>query len=151
NVYLVSRNETGTTKCDSLAVGDAAFKLPAELGLRLSTVFMFDHLVFVEGPSDEAIIRALSALDNNEIIKGNVGFVHMGGARNFAHYAAEHTLDLLSRRQIELTFVLDRDEAEDAEVTRMADRLGNRASLHTLQKRELENYLLDAEAIYQFI
>jgi putative ATP-dependent endonuclease of OLD family len=151
NVYLVSRNNTNTTKCESLSTGDTEFKLPAELGLRLSTVFMFDHLVFVEGPTDEAILRALAALDNIEIIKGNVGFVHMSGARNFAYYAAEHTLDLLSRRQIDLTFVLDRDEAEDVDVARMAERLGNRASLHTLQKRELENYLLDPEAVRYFI
>jgi hypothetical protein len=36
----------------TLETGEATLQLSSELGLRLSTVFMFDRLVFVEGPSD---------------------------------------------------------------------------------------------------
>jgi hypothetical protein len=151
NVYLVSRNDENTTVCEPLSVGDAAFKLPAELGLQLSTVFMFDGLVFVEGPSDEAVLRELATTLGVELARSNIGFVHMGGARNFAHYAAEHTLELLSRRQIRLFFVLDRDEAEDADIQAMTGRLGDRAKLVVHARRELENYLLDPEAVLAFI
>ena len=48
-------------------------------------------------------------------------------------------------------FVIDRDERDDAEVARMIGRLGERARLIVLQKRELENYLLDAGAFTAFI
>ena len=75
----------------------------------------------------------------------------MAGARNFAHFAAESTLDLLSRRRIQMWFVTDRDEITDAEINRMIERLRGRAKLEVLPKRELENYLLDPAAISALI
>ncbi len=51
-------------------------------------------------------------------------------------------LDVFTKRRIALWFVADRDERDDAEVVRMMQRLGGRARLVVLKKRELENYLL---------
>ncbi len=68
----------------------------------------------------------------------------MGGASNNQHFASEATLNLLSRRQIPMTFLLDRDEHDEAEIEKAAKRLGDRATMHWLKKRELENYLLCA-------
>ena len=48
-------------------------------------------------------------------------------------------------------FVTDRDERDDVEVARMMERLGERAKLAVLRKRELENYLLDEVAVAAFI
>ena len=149
NIYLVSREDS--TECEAIAEGDATYRIPAELGLRLSTVFMFDRLVFVEGPSDEEVLRELAQKCGLDIAGANVGFVQMGGVRNFAHFAAEGTLDLLARRRIALHFVVDRDEREDTEVQAMAERLGERAKLHVLKRRELENYLLAPAAIRGFV
>jgi len=151
NVYLVSRDGSNKTVCEAVDAGDAAFRIQAELGLRLSSVFMFDRLVFVEGPSDEAVLRELATILNIDTGKENVGFVRMGGVRNFAYYAAEHTLDLLARRRIRMWFIVDRDESADDEVARMVSRLGGRARLIVLERREMENYLLDAEAVDAFI
>jgi putative ATP-dependent endonuclease of the OLD family len=132
-------------------MGDGALKVPAELGLRLSTVFMYDRLLFVEGPSDEAVFRELSKTLGFDLSKVNLGFVQMGGVRNFAHFAAEATLALLSRRRIRLWFISDRDERDDSEVMSMIERLGRGATLKVLSRRELENYLLDAEAVGRFL
>src|ERR1700738_518980 len=49
NVYLISKIG-GATKVDQLTLEDAEAVLPKELGVRLSSLFMFDRLVFVEGP-----------------------------------------------------------------------------------------------------
>jgi putative ATP-dependent endonuclease of the OLD family len=151
NAYMVSRDEQYKTVCQSITESDGPLLLPSELGLRLSTVFMFDRLLFVEGPSDEVVLRTLAKALKLDLTKSNIGFVHMCGIRNFAHFAAEGTLDLLSRRKIEMWFIADRDERNEEEVRKMEARLGPRAKLKVLERRELENYLLDEAAIRKLI
>jgi AAA15 family ATPase/GTPase len=151
NIYLVSRTADRRTHCEKIDAGESAMRIPAELGLRLSTVFMYDRLVFVEGPSDEAVLREVAKTLAIDLTRANIGFVQMGGVRNFAHYAAEGTLDLLVRRRIKMWFVIDRDEREDADIQQMLVKLGDRAELMILGRRELENYLLDPGALLTFI
>ena len=151
NIYLVSRDDAQRTVCQALDPGDGALKIPAELGLRLSTVFMYDRLVFVEGPSDEAVLREIAKTLDLDLAKANVGFVQMGGVRNFAHFAAQATLELLTRRNIKMWFVTDRDERDDEDVQQMFHRLKGYAILKVLERRELENYLLDQTAVTEFI
>jgi putative ATP-dependent endonuclease of OLD family len=151
NVFLVSRDKNNHTVSELLAADDAVLRVPSELGLRLSSFFLFDRLVFVEGPSDEAVIRQLARNLNIEFAKRNVGFVYMKGVRNFAHFAAPTTLDLLSRRQIRMWFIVDRDENDDKEVQAMMVKLGGRAELKVFPCRELENQLLDPFAVTALI
>lgn len=151
NIYLVSRDGQGVATSDRLADGDAPIKLPAELGIRLSTVFMFDRIVFVEGPSDESVLRELSRVLGIDLNSAGVAFVHMGGVANFAHYAAQATLDLLSRRRVKMWFVVDRDERDEAETRKMVGRLGDRATMFVLERRELENFLIDEAAVRGFV
>lgn len=152
NAYLVSRDSTNKTISQVVSADEAALRIPAELGLRLSAVFMFDRLVFVEGPIDESVLREIANVLNLDLTKTNVGFVHVGGVRNFAHFAAEGTLDLLSRRKIRMWFICDRDEKDDSEVAKMIARLGERAKLMVLRRRELENYLSeDLKPLCKFI
>jgi hypothetical protein len=148
---MVSRDENRKTTCEKIDENDALLRIPVELGLRLSTVFMYDRLVFVEGPSDEEILRELGRNLNIDTGRANVGFVYMKGVRNFAHFAAEGTLDLLTRRKIKMWFITDRDERDDSEVTRMLNSLEDRAQLRVLKRRELENYLLVPDAVRNFI
>ena len=151
SVFLISRDDKLRTICEQVDADEAPLKITAELGLKLSTVFMYDSLLFVEGPSDEAVLRELARKLDMDLTRINVGFVYMQGARNFAHFAAEATLDLLSRRKISLCFVVDRDERDDGDVLRMMARLGERSKLLVLVRREIENYLLDPETIRLFI
>jgi putative ATP-dependent endonuclease of the OLD family len=151
SVFLVSRSDESRTISQTIEADEGTSRIPAELGLRLSTVFMFDKLVFVEGPSDESVLREFAKKIKIDFAKSNVGFVYMAGARNFAYFAAESTLELLSRRNIQMWFVTDRDENTDEETKQMMARLGGRARLKVLRKRELENYLLDVDATAAFI
>ncbi len=140
NVYMVRSGDSTTVQ--HLDIADAETEIPKELGIRLSSIFMFDQLVFVEGVSDEQVIRSLAQILGVNLSQENVGFVVIGGARNFTHYAARATLSLLSRRQVRSIFVLDRDEKEQSQFDKLAEQLGDRAQLHVLEKREIENYLI---------
>ena len=150
-IYLIARGATGVASCERLAEEDAPVKLPAELGIRLSTVFMFDKIVFVEGPSDESVLRELARTLGTDLGSAGVAFIHMGGVANFTHYAAQATLDLLSRRRVRMWFIVDRDERDEAEVRRMIERLGDRATLFVLERRELENFLVNETAIQALV
>jgi putative ATP-dependent endonuclease of the OLD family len=150
NVYLVSKPQS-FTEVQLLDVEDAESKIPKELGLRLSSLFMFDRLVFVEGPTDEAVLREWTSILGLNLSQANVGFVLMGGVRNFAHYATEATLSLLTKRQVGMWFIIDRDEREQDDVSKLESRLKNKAKIEVLSKRELENYLIVPRAIVEFI
>ena len=151
NIYLFKKDASKHTICERVDEGSASAKIPSELGLRLSTVFMFDRLVFVEGPSDESVLRQMASKIGCDIAKAGVAFVHMGGIMNFTHYAAEGTLDILSRRQVKMWFLVDRDERNDKEILGMVSRLGSRAELVVLGRRDIENFLIDASAIRAFL
>jgi len=149
NVYLVSKERF--TSVQLLDLEDAQSQIPKELGLRLSSLFMFDRLVFVEGPSDEAVVREHANKIGVNLAQQNVGFVRMGGVRNFTHYATEAILSFLSKRQVDMYFLLDHDEQDDKDVEAIKKRLGDRANVHVLRKREIENYLLTPSALLAFL
>ena len=77
---------------------------------------MFDRLVFVEGPSDEAMLREWATKININLSQANVGFIIMGGVRNFTHYASEAIFRFLTKRQVKAWFILDRDERDEVEI-----------------------------------
>jgi hypothetical protein len=149
NVYLASRN--GSTSVQLINVEEAEQSIPRELGIRLSSLFMFDRLVFIEGPTDEDVIREWASISKINLAQASVGFVPMGGVRNLAHFATEATINFLSKRRVAMFFILDRDEREEAEVQRLSAQLGDKAKLIVLKKREIENYLLSSRAIAEFI
>lgn len=151
NVYLVSRGVTGSSEVQKVASEGDLLKITEEVGLRPSTVLMFDRLVFVEGPSDEGVLSELARKLDLDMAAASTAFVQMGGASRFAHYAADATLNLLSRRQIKMWFVIDKDERDDTDVTRLLEKLGNRAELTFLGRREIENYLLFPDAIQSLL
>lgn len=149
NVYLTRREPWVTATL--LDYEQAETAIPDELGLRLSSLFMYDRLVFVEGASDEAILRELAALIDVNFGQTNLGFVVMGSARNFTHYASKATIDLLAKRKVKISFILDRDEASEEEVKQLTEKLGGVSQTHVLKKREIENYLAVPRALAEFI
>lgn len=149
NVYLASRD--GATAVQRVNMEEAATSIPRELGIRLSSLFMFDRLVFVEGPSDEEVVREWASIVGANLTHAGVGFIPMGGIRNLAYFAAEGTLDFLARRRVKMWFLLDRDERENHEVEEMSKKLGTQAKLVVLERREIENYLAVPRAVQEFI
>jgi putative ATP-dependent endonuclease of the OLD family len=149
NIYLASNSSS--TQIQLLDVHEAEVSIPQELGIRLSALFMFDRLVFIEGPSDEQVLREFAATLGINLSQQSVGFVPMGGVRNLAHFAAESTLAFLTKRRVRMWFIIDRDERDDEEVQRLTKSLENKASVKVLRKREIENYLISPRAIMEFI
>ena len=149
NVYLISKSTS--TQIQSLNLEEAESRIPSELGIRLSSLFMYDKLVFIEGPSDEAILREWASTIKVNFSQANVGFVSMGGVRNFTHYAAEETLSFLTKRQVGIWFLIDKDERDDSEVNKLQELVKGKATVKVLEKREVENYLICPRAIIEFI
>lgn len=145
NVYLATKN--GSTQIQRVDVSEAEEAIPRELGIRLSSLFMYDRLLFVEGASDEAVLREWGATLGANFGAAGVGFVPMGGVRNLAHFAADQTLSFLTKRRVKMWFLIDRDERADEDVTRLEKALGKQAILVVLGRRELENYLLAPQAV----
>jgi putative ATP-dependent endonuclease of OLD family len=149
NVFLLWKN--GYTQIDRLDRKGIEERVPQELGLRLSSLFMYDRLVFVEGPSDELVIRELSNVVNVNLGKENVGFIPLHGIGNLTHYAAKEILDFLSKRRVRLWFLIDRDERATAEIERIKTRLGASVVFFPTRPRELENYLLVPRAVSTYL
>jgi putative ATP-dependent endonuclease of OLD family len=146
NVYLISK--TSSTGIQVLDAETAEDRLPEELGLRLSSLFLYDRLVFVEGRTDAGIIQEWASTLGINFNQANVGFVQIGGARNFAYYAAERTLSFLAKRKVKTWFLLDRDEAE---IQKLVKGYANTTQVRFLERREIENYLLSPQALVRFI
>jgi putative ATP-dependent endonuclease of the OLD family len=148
-IYLVTK--PNVTLVEALALKEVEERVPMELGIRLSSLFMYDRLVFVEGPSDELVIRVLcNTLDVN-LSRGNVGFVLLRGIGNLAYYAAKETLGFLQKRNVELMFLIDRDERAEAEIASIKESLGAGVVFFPTEPRELENYLIEPSAIAGYI
>lgn len=144
NVFLVQKGISTTVS--PLTLAEAEEKLPSELGIRLSSLFMYDQILFVEGPSDEQIIREFARTLNINLGQLNVGFIQMRGVRNLGHYAAAEVVTFLTKRQVKLYFVVDSDESKSIHFSRLRDEFGTNARIHILKKREIENYLLSPSA-----
>jgi predicted ATP-dependent endonuclease of OLD family len=137
NVYLVSKPDS--TRIQLLDYEEAEAQIPRELGIRLSSLFMFDRLVFVEGPSDETILREWASTLRVNLSKSNVGFIHMEGARNFTHFATKATLSVLTKRQVQMWFIMDRDERDDAEIDKLKEIAGENAVVKVVEERAFWN------------
>jgi len=87
-IYLVTKGYFVTsykiTLIEALALKEAEAKIPIELGIRLSSLFMYDRLVFVEGPSDELMIREFCNKLSVNLSRGNVGFILLRGIGNLS-------------------------------------------------------------------
>jgi ABC-type cobalamin/Fe3+-siderophores transport system ATPase subunit len=149
NVYLTTKN--ASTRIELVNMEAAEAKIPNELGIRLSALFMFDRVVFIEGPSDEGIIREIASLIGVNLSRAGVGFISMGGARNFTHFAAQTILAFLSKRRVKVWFIIDRDERDENDVARLEEKAKDGAEVYVLQRREIENYLIGASQICKFI
>jgi putative ATP-dependent endonuclease of the OLD family len=149
NVYLVSK--AASTNVQLVNVEEAEAQIPRELGLKLSMLFMFDRLAFVEGPTDENILREWASKVGINLSQSNVGFVPIGGSRNFLYFAAEGTLSFLRKRGVRMWFILDRDERDVVEIEKLTQALGERATIIVLKRRELENYLVCPRAMAKFV
>ena len=151
-IFLVSKGRPGATSVLHLHEPDDVESLiPPELGIRLSSLFMYEQLVLVEGSSDEDAFREWAATLQVNLGLHSVGFLPIGGVGNLRYFAAEQLLSFLSKRRVRLWVVIDRDEKDDVQLQKIVKQLADRAELVVLERRELENYFLEETIIWKFV
>lgn len=138
-LWLVTRDQA-TSRVDP--VDEDPLPVLRSLGVRLSDVLSADRILVVEGPSDEEILAAWFP----ELLRNpRVAVIHGGGGDN-ASRADQLASWLVGADRAGLRSVLylrDHDELSAATL----ERLTASPSVYVLERRELENYLLEPDAI----
>jgi len=141
-IFLVSR--AGGVSDIRSAAGDPLAILSG-LGVRLSDILSAEQILLVEGVSDKTVLEEWFP---KELLNPKLAIVPDGGGEN-ARLAPilERWLSQADRLSRRILFLRDRDELGPDLVARL-ERSG---IVFVLQRRELENYLLDPPAIRDVI
>lgn len=111
--------------------------------------------IFAEGPSDKDIILAFDNKNNatKSINANNVAFIEMGGKGN--RYKLVNLINKLQQDFMDTPFLmlLDRDETSEEEIEKLRQKYfaDKPKRLQYLSKRQIENYLIDEEALQSVI
>ena len=136
--YLVRRIEGVASLSKAVERGVDALQL---VGVRLSDVASAERVLLVEGDSD---VGVLNAWFETELVRHGIAVVPMHGGDKAWHTETVirvlEKADTLDRRVV---FLRDKDELSEESAAKLSDS-GN---VHLLAQRELENYLLDPNAI----
>jgi hypothetical protein len=127
-------------------VGEDPRSLLSSLGVRLSDVLSADRLLVLEGPSDEDVLGTWFPellRDPRVAILSGEGGENARHADRLAAWVVE--ADRAGSRRV--LYLRDRDELSGPVLA----KLEASPSVYVLQRRELENYLLDPDALAQVI
>jgi len=142
NVWLVERGNRGSTvrQVETEALSEAL----GALGVRASDILSADRLLVTEGDGDAGIIRGWfpAHLQRLTIVPGL-----RGGDLAWQMTSLADILDTANRLATGILFLRDRDELSDDQVK----ELQAAEVVRVLDRRELENYLLDPDAINKAI
>lgn len=128
-------------------------KILRELGSKLSDVFGADHVIWVEGPTEEYCFPLLMAY--LRIFKPSINIVPLIATGDLTGKKVRPELVIQIYEQLSkgsalippaLAICLDRDERSDDELQELGQR--SNGVVRFLPRRTYENYLLDAEAIH---
>ena len=142
-LLLVQRDRAASTVMPLIREPSEAL---AALGVRLSDVLSADRVLLVEGAPDREVLQAwfpdLLRDSRVEIIEASGG-----DPARFAYLLESwmQAADRLPGRQV--LYVRDRDELSKE----LLGKLDASETVHVLQRRELENYLFDPDAIAQVL
>jgi len=140
--YLVRRVESAASLSRAVDRGVEALRL---VGVRLSDVASAERILLVEGDSDVAVLKEWFG---TKLVRHGIAVVPMDGGDKAWHtemvIRVLQQADTLDRRVV---FLRDRDELSDES----AAKLGASGNVHLLARRELENYLLEPDAIAQVL
>ncbi|MEV6207207.1 AAA family ATPase [Kitasatospora sp. NPDC051914] len=142
-VYHVTRASGSSV---ASLIDSAPLNLFESLGVRLSDVLSADRILVVEGPSDEEVLAAWFP----EYLRDPRLAVISGGGGDSARHAGTLAtwLDVVDRiGERNVVFMRDRDELSPESIT----LLERSPTVYVLQRRELENYLLDPESVAQLL
>ncbi|MCC2275481.1 AAA family ATPase [Streptomyces sp. ET3-23] len=117
-----------------------------ELGIRMSDILSAERILVLEGPTDRDILDIWFA----DVLRNPRVVVLNGGGGSDARHAdllADWLADADQLGQRRVLYVRDRDEMSEA----AAARLRASGNVFVLPVREVENLLLDAEAVTKLI
>ncbi len=139
----VLKQEADAVTLDHVMTGKRSEKLRIyrELGAQIGAQLVATRIAFVEGESDEFVLRQFAP-----DLPSYARFVDSRGVRNL-----RGVVDQLIEVSDEGDFcaISDRDDLSDADITSFEAK--KPGSLRVWRKREIENYLLDDEAIWTVI
>lgn len=147
SLYRV-RADNARTTVDRIADASALAELMQDIGARNSDLLISDAVLFVEGPSDREIIHHWAHALDMSLEGYNVSVLPMGGGRNAEQQASARSdvlVGISQKAPVPHLFLLDKDERGRSTMDNLKQRLGD--SLHLLDRREIENYLLVPRAI----
>lgn len=143
--HIVTKKSSGT-KIQKVEESDDLSLALTELGSKNSDILLADMVLFVEGDSDEIIIKTWAKKLGVDFDAKNILCLRIGGCRNLDYYANSDILQRISKLKIPYVFILDRDEKSETTLTKIQAQIQN---VCILERREIENYLLDAECILE--
>lgn len=126
-----------------------------DLGQRLSSFFGADHILWVEGPTEEAIIPRLLQHSAPELLSG-LRVMHVVDTGAFEKRDAARTVSIYRRlgNGVALLpptvgFLFDRERRTEQERCEFEQSAGKAVRL--LERRMIENYLLDFASIAEIL
>lgn len=146
----------GTPKSSTRETPQGRGELLAQLGYRNSDLLFHDALIFVEGPSDPAILAALFARAGSHSPKHlDIGYVELGGTGEFSNFEAvqrlvivqEKLLKAFSKTNLPHVYLFDGDKENYQKKLEKTRPAGTQIRPIFLEVYEVENYLLDPHAI----
>lgn len=139
-MHVVTKTNKGT-KVKRIEELDDLSQALGELGSRNSDLLLADFVLFVEGPSDEKIIKTWAKTLKVNFDSRNIFCITIGGSRNFYYYANSDVLQRISLKSpIPHLFIIDKDEKSNGTIQKIQEQV--KEKIHILERREIENYLL---------
>ena len=148
NVFLVRKNQS--TLVTPLTGNDIS-EIIYDLGINISSLLLSKVLIFVEGPTDELIIRSYFESFYSELSYADVSFVKMTGVGNYRYYANANALNILHERGLLTVFVIDSDSMNSEERERLERNHPQSSTLFILPVRCVENFFLKPDILAKFI
>lgn len=150
NIYLVKRNDDNNTIVKDLSYRDIN-SIIEELGIIPSDFFNRDILLFVEGKYDIAILEAfLGKVQDNA---HNICIIPLDGWTKIKYQVNARVIKELQVKP-KLFAILDGDiekrQSEKEKLDNLKEELNlPEENIYTLERGEIESYLLDAEAWFK--
>jgi hypothetical protein len=124
-----------------------------EVGARLSDVYGADHILWVEGPTEEEAFKLIVLqLIKNTPTSVSIVAVRATGDFESKRYPANMIFEIYSRLSggnalipSALAFIFDREARTETEINDLIRQ--SKGHIHFLNRRTYENYLLDMDGI----
>lgn len=148
NIFLVKKEMDTTVTTIS---NNGLLEVISELGINISSLLLSKVIVFVEGPTDEEVIRLYLEKFHSNYPHIGIRNIRMTGIGNYKYYANAHALEVFNNYGLKTLFILDADSRSEDEIKRLKENHPKTSAIKVLPKRCIENYFLEPSIILRFI